>query len=76
MNQVLSNPEIVTGEQAIESVAHKGFLGAIVDQQLDWHKQIDRQCKKISKNIALLSKKLYNNRCTGYHVQGFSTALL
>ena len=60
LNQMLSNPEIIIGEKTIERVAHKEFLGVTVDEKLNWHKQLDTQCKKISKNIALIrrAKKL------------------
>ena len=51
LNQIHSNPEIVIGEQTIERVARKEFLGVIVDEKLNWHEQVDTQCKKISKNI-------------------------
>ena len=56
LNQIHSNPEIVIGEQTIERVARKEFLGVIVDEKLNWHEQVDTQCKKISKNIALLRR--------------------
>ena len=56
LNQILSNPEIVIGEQTIERVAFKEFLGVTVDEKLNWHKQVHTQCKKISKNIALLRR--------------------
>ena len=56
LNQIHSNPEIVIGEQTIERVARKEFLGVIVNEKLNWHEQIDTQCKKISKNIALLRR--------------------
>ena len=59
LNQILSNPEIVIDEQTIERVAYKEFLGLTVDEKLNWHKQVDKQCKNISKNIALLRAKNY-----------------
>ena len=56
LNQIHSNPEIVIGEQTIERVARKEFLGVIVDEKLNWQEQVDTQCKRISKNIALLRR--------------------
>ena len=56
LNQIHSNPEIVIGEQTIERVVRKEFLGVIVDEKLNWHEQVDTQCKKISKNVALLRR--------------------
>ena len=44
------------GEQTIERVAYKEFLGVIVDEQLNWQNKIDTQCKKFSKDIALLRR--------------------
>ena len=40
LNQIHSNPEIVIGEQTIERVARKEFLGVIVDEKLNWHEQV------------------------------------
>jgi hypothetical protein len=40
----------------IKRVENKKFLGVIVDEHLKWHDHIDMQCKKISKNIALLRR--------------------
>ena len=46
LNQILSNQKIVIGEQTIERVAYKEFLGVIVDEKLNWHERVDTQCKK------------------------------
>ena len=35
LNQILSNPEIVIGEQTIERVEHKEFLSVILDELLN-----------------------------------------
>ena len=56
LNNILSNPEVLIRDKKITRVAHKEFLGEIVDENLNWHKHIDTQCKKISKNIALLRR--------------------
>ncbi len=56
LKNILSDPEILIGDQKIKRVSQKEFLGVIVDENLNWHKHIDTQCKKISKNIALLRR--------------------
>ena len=40
----------------IKRVTNKKSLGFIIDDQLKWGIHIDAQCKKISKNIALLRR--------------------
>ena len=40
----------------IKRVTNKKSLGFIIDDQLKWGTHIDAQCKKISKNIALLRR--------------------
>lgn len=48
--------QIVIGDQTIEQVHKKKVLGVIIDDQLRWQEHNDAQCKKISKNIALLRR--------------------
>ena len=43
-------------ENNIKRVTNKKSLGFIIDDQLKWGIHIDAQCKKISKNIALLRR--------------------
>ena len=42
--------------QSIEQVKERKFLGLNVDQQLSWETHINEVCKKISKNVYLLSQ--------------------
>ena len=56
LNQILTNPDIVMGDNKINKVSNKTFLGVILDEQLNWHDHINKQCTKISKNIALLRR--------------------
>ncbi len=51
LKNILWDPEILIGDQKIKRASQKEFLGVIVDENLNWHKHIDTQCKKISKNI-------------------------
>ena len=72
LNQIHSNPEIVIGEQTIERVARKEFLGVIVDEKLNWHEQVDTctMQKNFQKHCFIKkSKKLYHNRRISYYVQ-------
>ena len=54
--QILTNPDIVMGDNKIDKVSNKTFLGVILDEQLSSHDHINKQCTKISKNIALLRR--------------------
>ena len=56
LNQILTNPDIVMGDNKINKVSNKTFLGVILDEQLNSHDNINKQCTKISKNIALLKR--------------------
>ena len=49
LNQILSNPEVVIGEQTIERVAYKEFLGVTVDEKLNWLNKSIHNAKKIPK---------------------------
>ena len=51
LNQILSDPEIVIGEQTIERVAYKEFLGVTEDEKLNWHKKSIHNAKKIPKTL-------------------------
>ena len=56
LNQILTNPDIVTGDNKINKVSNKTFLAVIPDEQLNWYDYINKQSTKISKNIALLRR--------------------
>ena len=56
LNQIRTNPDIVMGDNKINKVSNKTFLGVILDEQLNWHDHINKQCTKISKSIALLRR--------------------
>ena len=56
LKNILSDPEILIGDQKIKRVSQKEFLGVIVDENLNWHKHIDTQCKKISKKHCPIKK--------------------
>ena len=56
MNPILTNPDIVMGDNKINIVLNKTFLGVILDEQLNWHDHINKQCTKISKKITLLRR--------------------
>ena len=60
LNQILTNPDIVMGDNKINKVLNKTFLGVILDEQRNWHDHINKQCTKISKNIALLIRRAKN----------------
>ena len=49
LNQILSNPKVVIGEQTIERVAYKEFLGVTVDEKLNWLNKSIHNAKKIPK---------------------------
>ena len=42
--------------QSVEQVREQRVLGVKIDDQLCWHNHIENTCKKISKNLFLLSK--------------------
>ena len=50
LNQILTNPDIVMRDNKINKVSNKTFLGVILDEQLNMHDHINKQCTKISKN--------------------------
>ena len=68
---------------AIEQVAHHRLLGVIIDNQLQWKPHIDSVCKKVSRNLFMLSKlrfitdtetrKLFYNAHVKSHVDYAST---
>ena len=47
---------LALGDNNIKRVNNKKSLGFIIDDQLKWGTYIDTQCKKITKNIALLRR--------------------
>lgn len=47
---------LAIGDDDIKRVTRKKSLGFIINDQLKWGMHIDTQCKKISKNIALLGR--------------------
>jgi hypothetical protein len=51
-----NNPVLTLGDRHIKRVYYKKSLGMILDEQLKWNKHNDAQCKKISKNIAVLKR--------------------
>ena len=50
------SPIISIGNKNIKRVPNKKSLGLIIDEQLKWDNNNEVQCKKISKNIALLRR--------------------
>ena len=44
LNQILTNPDIVMGDNKINKVSNKTFLGVILDEQLNSHDHINKQC--------------------------------
>ena len=48
LDKIIKTPKILVREKTV--------LGLIIDDQLKWNKHNDKQCKKISKSIALLRK--------------------
>ena len=52
----ISEVSLAIGDNDIKRVTSKKSLGFIIDDQLKWGMHIDAQCKKISKNIALLRR--------------------
>ena len=52
----IKTPKIIFGEHEIKRVREKTVLGLIIDEQLNWNRHNNEQCKKISKSIALLRK--------------------
>ena len=50
------NPNIVIGNHSVERVQDKKVLGVKIDKELKWKDHIDAQCKKISKNVALIRR--------------------
>ena len=56
LDNIIKTPKIVFGEHEINRVREKTVLGLIIDDQLNWNKHNNEQCKKISKSIALLRK--------------------
>ena len=53
----ISEVSLAIGGYDIKRVSSKKSLGFIIDDQLKWGMHIDAQCKKISKNIALLRRE-------------------
>jgi hypothetical protein len=56
LNNLSRNPNIVIGNHSVERVQDKKVLGVKIDKELKWKDHIDAQCKKISKNVALLRR--------------------
>ena len=52
----ISEVSLAIGGNDIKRVSSKKSLSFIIDDQLKWGMHIDAQCKKISKNIALLGR--------------------
>ena len=52
----ISEVSLAIGDNDIKRVTSKKSLGFIIDDQSKWGMHIDAQCKKISKNIALLRR--------------------
>ena len=51
-----ASPVITIGDDEIKREKDKKVLGIKIDDQLNWNKHNDEQCKIISKSIALLRK--------------------
>ncbi len=49
-------PKIIINGHQIKRVYEKEVLGIVIDDKLNWNRQNDEQCNKISKNINLLKK--------------------
>ena len=56
MKKIDEDLKIEIGEQPIKRVDDKKVLGVIINEQMKWNKHVDKQCKEISKNIALLRR--------------------
>lgn len=52
----ITDISLALGDNNIKRVNSKKSLGFVIDDQLQWGTHIDTQCKKITKNIALLRR--------------------
>ena len=79
LKQILMDPHIIIGDEAINRVKEKKVLRVIINEQLKWKEHIDAQFKRISNNIALLRRtkefvtqetlvKMYNTLILPYFI--------
>jgi len=55
--QLLSSPLIISlNSTPIKQVCQHKLLGIVIDDRLEWHAHVDNICKKLSKNLHLLSR--------------------
>ena len=51
LNQILTNPDIVMGDNKMNKVSNKTFLGVILDEQLNWHDHTTNNVQKSRKTL-------------------------
>ena len=56
LGNIVKTAKVLFGEHKNKKSKRKTVLGLKIDEQLNWNKHNNEQCKKISKSIALLRK--------------------
>jgi hypothetical protein len=56
LNQIPENLQILINDILIEQVKQKEVLRIIIDEELKWKEHINAQCKKLSRDVALLRR--------------------